>query len=212
MSADNPAWQCWSAYRARRRIYSEDLRRSVPPLRAALIVSSRTRSRCLSGVNCRIHLHKNGAGRAWFSARGRGGSGRVSMNRYFSPRLLDYSSWSSHGGIRSLDAPGPCLPACNVIGYASVVVRLFAAASYVRVPAIKRNRKTWMECRSAERQYLPAVALATCYTSLSLSRYSRRVIETFFFNPRPHARRPDCSIQVTTFRNLLISCSRDFGK
>lgn len=71
---------------------------------------------------------------------------------------LDYSSESSRaGGIRFFGAWW-CTAAGvyrrNIIGYAAVVVCLFAA--YLPAPTIKSNRKTWMECRNDERQCIPA--------------------------------------------------------
>lgn len=69
---------------------------------------------------------------------------------------LDYSSGSSRWNsiLRRMVVTATACTARNIIGYAALVVCLFAA--YLRVPTIKSNRKTWMECRNDERQCISA--------------------------------------------------------
>lgn len=68
----------------------------------------------------------------------------------------------------------------NIIGYAAVVVCLFAA--YLRALAIESNRKTWMECRKNERQCIQPRRRRRWRPALHLvlPRHPGEVIENFF--------------------------------
>lgn len=112
---------------------------------------------------------------------------------------LGSSRWNSI--LRRVVVTAAMCTARNIIGYAALVVCLFAA--YLRAPTIKSKRKTWMECRNDERQCILAEdereAPAGCF-SLVL-RHPRRSHRNFFL--AHELREGDRS---NSGRNLLISC------
>lgn len=95
-------------------------------------------------------------------------------------------------------APRQCVSSRNIIGYAAMVVCLFAA--YLRAPTIKSDRKTWMECRNDERQCIPTAAAGASSRSSTDTR--AKVIETFFL-PRSNTEKV---IEATAVETYLFPC------